>query len=136
MKAIAILLAAAVAATAHATIPVLDRNFNEAARQVNGRVVVDPPPGPRSLNPKQLELPGNPWRPDVMQPSYVIETAEGLKECLWPWLDGKCRDYVKGRDTRARGWVVKFSGKWWVCPQRGTKAGCSDYYLPVTAPQD
>lgn len=110
---------------------------NEAVRKLpDGRVEVELPPGPRTLSARGMQTPRSPWTSGAL-PSYVIQTSTGLQECPWQWVDGNCRPYVKGRDTRQRGWVVKRGGQWMTCPRRDVDAGCRGYYeFPATSVQD
>lgn len=110
---------------------------NEAVKSLpGGRQEVELPPGPKTSKPTN-RVQKDPWRTDYLQPSFVIQTSTGLQECPWTWVTPSCRAYVKGRDTRSRGWVVKSGGRWLVCPRRDTTAGCRDYYeLAPTAVQD
>lgn len=128
-----ILLAACAATAAQAGIP------NEAARTLpDGRVVVEPPPGPKSGRVRKPLKWEDVWRPDYFPPTYLIQTAAGWQECPYLWLDATCRPYVPGREKRAHGWVLKTGGEWRVCPRRDTLEGCRDYYspLPPAAMQD
>lgn len=131
--ALAMLLAACAATAAHADIT------NEAVRTLaDGRVVAEPPPGPKSGRARKPLKWDDVWRADYFPPTYLIQTAQGWQECPWTWLDATCRPYVPGRDKRARGWVLKVGGEWRICPRRDTLTGCRDYYspLPPTAVQD
>jgi hypothetical protein len=109
---------------------------NEAVKTLSGgRQEVELPPGPKHKRPPRPDE--NPWRTDYLRPAYVIQTSTGLQECPRTWVDAGCRPYLKGRDTRSRGWVVKSGGRWLTCPRRDTTAGCRDYYeLPATSVQD
>jgi hypothetical protein len=126
------------ATAAQAGIPVYDFSAgnNEAVHVLpGGRLVVDEPPGPRTVR-RPTTKPSF-WAPGVYLPSYVIASRDGLKECGWPWLDTGCRPYVPKQDRRERAWVVKRSGQWLKCPHRDTSAGCVGYYaLPNMAVQD
>jgi hypothetical protein len=148
-------IALCIAAAAHAGIPVtgglqqvqqqMDGSQkgsqaplrNEAVRVLpGGRRIVEEPPGPRNGGFRPKTRPSQ-WNPAFLGASYVIDTATGLKECAWPWLDAGCRDYVPKRDRRERAWVVKYGGRWMTCPHRDSAAGCVGYYEPAaTAVQD
>jgi hypothetical protein len=128
------LLAAALAlcTAAHAAPP------NEAVRILSGGVrQVEEPPGPRNEfgrpEPKDPAL----WKGGVLLPSYVIDTREGLQECLQPWLERNCRPYTRGAERRQRAWVVKRGGQWLKCARPDSAERCVGYYqFPLTEVQE
>jgi hypothetical protein len=131
------LLAAALAlcTAAHAAPPALP---NEAVSTLPGGVRrVELPPGPhnefRRPKPKDPAL----WNPSMRAIAYVIDTNDGLQECMQPWIEKNCRPYKPGAERRERAWVIKRAGQWLKCPLRDSAAGCVDYYaLTQTEVQD
>jgi hypothetical protein len=127
------LLAATLAlcTAAHAAPP------NEAVRVLPGGArQVEEPPGPKNEfgrpAPKDPAL----WKSGLVLPAYVIETRDGLRECLQPWLESNCRPYKPGAEKRARAWVVKRGGQWLKCPRRDSTECVGYYSFPLTEEQE
>lgn len=98
---------------------------NEAVKTVNGKVVVELPPEPKSFSTKEVEIKNDPWRSGVLYPAYVIQTsAAGWSECPRPWVDSTCRPYQKGRDKRMRAFLLKTGGQWVGCPRMDSMQRC------------
>jgi hypothetical protein len=110
---------------------------NEAVKVLpNGQRQVELPPGPKRPELRQRLYKPNPWN-SLINSSFIIETDTGTMECPLHWVDDSCRPYQKGKERRARAFVVKFDGTWHLCPKRDSTAGCVGYHdLPPLNPQD
>lgn len=98
---------------------------NEAVKTVNGKVVVELPPEPKSFSTKEVEMKHDPWRPGVLTASHVIQTgATEFVECPRSWVDSTCRPYLKGRDQRRRAFIIKNGGQWIGCPRPNSLHQC------------
>lgn len=127
--ALAALWASACFAGSGPTVP-----YNEAVKVVNGKRVVQLP----SRNPYMPDEFVRPIDgPYAKQQLFMIETQDGLVQCVMPYVVAKaCQASSFGSEKRNRTWVVLKDGEWRGCIGLQAPKQCRAIYPKRGSPEN